>query len=242
MYNNSIKLVGNTTKKGKNMEEYLHLMKKSPLFYGINEDELYTLFKCCGAERTMYETGEYVFRMGESLDRVMILLKGKAAVVHEDFWGKKEELYCIREGEVFGETYSCARTPVLPVSVAAKEGCEVLFLNYQRMITFCSLACDFHTRLIHNLLRLVSEQNVRLENKLEHISRKTTREKILSYLSAQAMSQGGRSFDISHNRQELAEYLCVDRSAMSNELSKMRAEGILDFQRNHFVLYEREKG
>ena len=116
---------------------------------------------------------------------------------------------------------------------------RVLFLNYQRMITFCSLACSFHTRMIHNMLRMMSENNVKLEDKLEHICRKTTREKLLSYLSKEAITQGGRSFDIPHSRQELAEYLCVDRSAMSNELSKMKAEGILDFQRNHFVLYDR---
>jgi CRP-like cAMP-binding protein len=220
------------------MDEYLHLMKKSPLFYGINEEELYTLFKCCGAEQKVYEAGENIFRMGESLDRVMILLKGSAAVFKEDFRGRAQEMYRIREGEVFGETYSCARTPVLPVSLVAEENCEVMFLDYQRMITFCSLACDFHTRLIHNLLRLVSEQSVQLENKLEHITRKTTREKLLSYLSSVAVAQGSRTIVIPFNRQELAEYLCVDRSALSGELGRMRNEGILDFQKNKFTLYE----
>ncbi len=221
------------------MDEYLHLAKKSPLFYGINDDELYTLLKCTAAEDTRYEEGEYIFRMGESVNQVMILLRGRAVVLHENFWGEKEEIYHLREGELFGEAYSCARTPVLPVSLVSEGSSQVLFLDYQRMITFCSLACGFHTRMIHNMLRMVSENNVKLENKLEHVCRRTTREKLLSYLSGEAMAQGCRSFDIPHSRQELAEYLCVDRSAMSNELSKMRAEGILDFQRNHFVLYER---
>ena len=173
---------------------------------------------------------------------MLILLKGRARVIQENFWGHQEMIYHIREGELFGESYSCARTPVLPVSVVTEGPCEALFLNYQRMITFCSLACEFHTRFIHNMLRLVSEHNVKLENKLEHVCRKSTREKLLSYLSEQAISQWGRAFDIPHNRQELAEYLCVDRSAMSNELSKMRTEGILDFQKNHFVLYDRYDG
>ena len=221
------------------MDEYLHLAKKSPLFYGINDDELYTLLKCTAAEDTLYEEGEYIFRMGESMNQVMILLQGKAVVLHENFWGRQEEMYQIREGETSGEAYSCARTAVLPVSVMSRGNSRVLFLNYQRMITFCSLACSFHTRMIHNMLRMMSENNVKLEDKLEHICRKTTREKLLSYLSKEAITQGGRSFDIPHSRQELAEYLCVDRSAMSNELSKMKAEGILDFQRNHFVLYDR---
>ena len=180
--------------------------------------------------------------MGESVNKVLVLLRGKACVVQENFWGHQEHIYHIKEGELFGQSYSCARTPVLPVSVVAEGGCEALFLNYQRMITFCPLACDFHTRFIHNMLRLVSEHNVKLENKLEHVCRRTTREKLLSYLSEQAMAKGGRDFDIPHNRQELAEYLCVDRSAMSSELGKMRAEGILDFQKNHFVLHDQGAG
>ena len=224
------------------MEEWLPLVKKSPLFYGINDDELYTLLKCCASEQVLYEDGEYIFRMGESVNKVLVLLRGKACVIQENFWGHQEHIYHIKEGELFGQSYSCARTPVLPVSVVAVGGCETLFLNYQRMITFCPLACDFHTRFIHNMLRLVSEHNVKLENKLEHVCRRTTREKLLSYLSEQAMAKGGRDFDIPHNRQELAEYLCVDRSAMSSELSKMRAEGILDFQKNHFVLHDRGAG
>ena len=218
------------------MDEYLHLIRKAPLFYGINEEELYTLLKCAAAEAVDFEDGELIFRMGESVNKVMVLLEGRAAVIHENFWGQQERMFYIKEGEEFGEAYSCARTPVLPVSVAAEGKCLVLFLDYQRMITFCPMACDFHTRLIHNLLRLVSEQNVKLEHKLEHMSRKTTREKLLSYLSGQAIAAGGRSFDIPYSRRELAEYLCVDRSAMSNELSRMRAEGVLEFQRNHFTL------
>ena len=138
------------------MEEFLHLIKKSPLFYGINDEELYTLLKCCGAELVPYENGEYIFRMGESVNKVMILLRGRAWVLQENFWGRQEQIYQIKEGEMFGESYSCARTPILPVSVVTDGACQVLFLDYQRMITFCSLACDFHTRFIHNMLRLVS--------------------------------------------------------------------------------------
>lgn len=221
------------------MEKYLHLVKKSPLFYGITDDELYTLLKCCAGEQVLYEDGESIFRMGESVDKVVILLTGRARVIQENFWGQQENIFYVKEGELFGESYSCARTPVLPVSVVAEGACETLFLNYQRMITFCPLACDFHTRFIHNLLRLVSERNVKLESKLEHVCRKTTREKLLSYLSQQAIASGSRDFDVPYNRQELAEYLCVDRSAMSNELGKMRNEGMLEFRKKHFVLHDR---
>lgn len=223
------------------MDEYLQLMRQSPLFYGINEDELYTLLKCCDASQQVYEEGEAILRMGESMERVMLLLRGRALVFRETFWGEKEELMLLEEGQSFGEDYACARTAVLPVGVEALEECEILFLSYQRMITFCSLACSFHTRLIQNLLRLVSERSVNMEDKLEHVSRKTTREKLLSYLSKEAILQGNRSFDISYSRQELADYLCVDRSAMSGELGKLKREGVLDFQKNHFTLFHSQK-
>ncbi|EEG53267.1 cyclic nucleotide-binding domain-containing protein, partial [Enterocloster asparagiformis] len=114
------------------MEEFLHILRKSPLFYGVNDDELYTLLKCCAAEQTRYEEGEYIYRMGESLNSIMIMLSGSAMVVQENFWGRQEELFRVKEGEIFGESYSCARTAVLPVSVVTEGPCEVLFLQYQR--------------------------------------------------------------------------------------------------------------
>ena len=220
------------------MDDELCYVKKSPLFYGIGQEELYTLLKCCGEERETFETGERIFRMGEAVDRVMILLKGGAVVEKEDFWGRGEMLYELEEGDIFGEVYACARTPVLPVSVTASGACEAMFLDYQRILTFCSMACAFHTRLLHNLLRLVSDQNIRLTVQFEHISRRNTRQKLLSFLSSEAIRRGRASFDISLSRQELADYLSVDRSAMSSELGKLKKEGILDFQKNHFTLIQ----
>ena len=218
------------------MEELIDLLKRCPLFYGIKEDELYTLLKCCAAQEERYEAGELVLRMGEAMNSILIMVEGTAQVCQEDFWGQKEELYQLKEGDIFGQSYSCARTPALPVSVETAGPCRAVFLDYQRMITFCSLACEFHTRLIQNLLRLLSEANVKLENRSRHMTRKTTREKLLSYLSQQALLRGSREFEIPYNRQELADYLGVDRSAMSSELGKLKAEGVLDYRRNWFGL------
>ena len=170
------------------MEELVDLLKRCPLFYGIKEDELYTLLKCCAAQEERYEAGELVLRMGEAMNSILIMVEGTAQVCQEDFWGQKEELYQLKEGDIFGQSYSCARTPALPVSVETTGPCRAVFLDYQRMITFCSLACGFHTRMIHNMLRMVSENNVKLENKLEHVCRRTTREKLLSYQSGEAMA------------------------------------------------------
>ena len=221
------------------MEELCYLLKRCPLFYGIREEELYTLLKCCAAREERYEPGELILRMGEAMNSIMVLAEGKVLVFQEDFWGQREELYHLGEGEVFGQSYSCARTPALPVQLVTESACRTVFLDYQRMITFCSLACDFHTRLIQNLLRLLAEANVGFENRGRHMSRRTTREKLLSYLSQQALQWGSRSFEIPYNRQDLADYLGVDRSAMSSELGKMKAEGILNYRKNWFELMER---
>ena len=218
------------------MKENFQSLKKSPLFYGIREDELYTLIKCCGGEEAEFERGEPLFRMGESLYRIMILLEGSVEIEREDFWGKKRILKILGEGESFGAVYACSRTAVLPVSLTAVESSRALFLDYQRMCSFCTLACSFHTRLIQNFLRLVSEESAYMENRLWHMSAGTTREKLLSYLSEAAIEQGSREIDLKLSRQELADYLAVDRSAMSSELGKLKKEGILDFKKNHFEL------
>ena len=218
------------------MEELVDLLKRCPLFYGIKEDELYTLLKCCAAQEERYEAGELVLRMGEAMNSILIMVEGTAQVCQEDFWGQKEELYQLKEGDIFGQSYSCARTPALPVSVETTGPCRAVFLDYQRMITFCSLACEFHTRLIQNLLRIVARKNLMLNQKIEFISKRSTREKLMAYLTAQAKAADSHTFSIPYNRQELADYLGVERSAMSAELGKLKKEGILDFHKNHFQI------
>ena len=139
-------------------------------------------------------------------------------------------------GEIFGENYASAGNKTLPVSIKAAEKSEVLFLDYKRSLTFCTMACPFHSMMVHNLISIMSTNKGRAEEKLEHISQKTTRDKLRSYLSCRALQEGSSSFDIPYNRQELADYLGVDRSAMSSELGKMKADGILEFKKNHFTL------
>lgn len=188
----------------------MSLMRKSSLFYGINDDGPYTLSKCCALERVLYEDGKYIFRMEGPVNTALVLLRGEACAIQKNFRGHQEHIYHIEEGELFGQSYSRARTPVLPVSAVAERGCEVLSLNYQRMIIFRPLAYNFHIRFAHSMLRLASEYNVKPENRLEHIRRRTTREEFLFYLSRQVMAKGGGVFDISHSCQKLVEHSCVD--------------------------------
>ena len=132
--------------------------------------------------------------------------------------------------------YACLGNEEIINNAVAVRQSEVLFLDINRIITMCPSGCQFHGRLIRNLLSVIATKNKILTQKLEHMSQRSTREKLLSYLSEQAQRVGKESFDIPFNRQQLADFLSVDRSAMSNELSKMRKEGLLEFDRNHFVL------
>ena len=220
----------------KHMEEALSCIGRMPIFNGIEEEELYTLIKCCDGQMAMFENDQWIFQAGEELGYIMVVLKGRLAVVQEDFWHQQKEMIYIMPGEIFGENYASAGNKILPVSIKAAEKSEVLFLDYKRSLTFCTMACPFHSMMVHNLISIMSTNKGRAEEKLEHISQKTTRDKLRSYLSCRALQEGSSSFDIPYNRQELADYLGVDRSAMSSELGKMKADGILEFKKNHFTL------
>lgn len=224
------------------MEEALSCIGRMPIFSGIAEEELYTLIKCCDGQMAVFEKDQWIFQAGEELGYIMVVLKGCLAIIQEDFWHEQKEAAYILPGEIFGEGYASAGNRSLHVSIKAAENSEVLFLDYERSLTFCTMACPFHSLMVHNLIKIMSGNKSNAEEKLEHISQKTTRDKLRSYLSSKALQEGSNRFDIPLNRQELADYLGVDRSAMSSELGKMKAEGILDFKKNHFVLIVKEQG
>lgn len=218
------------------MKKYLHLLKQAKLFENIAEDEIESMLQCLAAEQRSYEKGEAIFHSGERITALALLLEGAVHIQKEDYWGNLSILNEITEGEVFGEVYAClGKEEMLYNAVAVKES-VILFLDMNKILTVCPSACPFHSHLIQNLLSVMASKNKALTQKLEHMSKRTTREKLLSYLSGQSIKAGSSSFDISFNRQQLADYLSVDRSAMSNELCKMRDEGMLSFSRNHFVL------
>ncbi|NLZ38191.1 MAG: Crp/Fnr family transcriptional regulator [Firmicutes bacterium] len=218
------------------MKDILPAIKKSPLFYGIDENELLSMLACLSAIRKSYDKNEYIYRAGEAVTTVGIVCCGSVQVIKEDFWGNRAIISQLTTGDSFGEAFSCAQVGLISVSVVAAEQAEVLLLDYKKIITTCSSNCTFHSHLIQNMLKILANKNIELTQKVEHMSKRTTREKLLSYLSAEAMKRGSNVFEIPFNRQELADYLSVDRSAMCNELSKLRAEGLLSYKRNHFEL------
>jgi CRP-like cAMP-binding protein len=212
------------------------ILKKSPLFNGIAEGDMQALLDCLSASTRSFESGSFIFLAGETVTVVGVVLNGGVNILQEDFWGNRTILAHIAPGGLFGEAFSCAGIDKLPVSVLATQPTDVLLIDYKRISKTCSSSCVFHTRMIQNMMEILARKNVMLTQKIEHVTRHTTREKLLSYLSQQAIQVGERKFEVPFNRQELADYLSVDRSAMSLELCKMRDDGILSFHKNHFEL------
>lgn len=215
------------------MEQYFSVLKSCPLFVGIEERQYAALLDCLGARVRSYGKGKAILHAGEPATQVGVVLVGSVQVCREDADGNRTIMAAIGPGGLFGEAYACAHTPSLPVSVWAAEHCEILLLNLSRVTTVCSSACDFHNLLIANLLRVLAQKNVFLTGKMEHLGKRTLREKLISYLRSQETA-AGRTFTIPFDRQALADYLCADRSALSRELARLRQEGVVEYRKNQF--------
>lgn len=214
----------------------LETIKKCPLFADIRDSQLETLLNCLTAVTRTYSKDEFVFMAENKASSVGIVLTGGVYIIQEDFWGNRTIIAHIEPAGMFGEAFSCAGTDKLPVSVVAASESEVMMIDYRKIVTSCSSACVFHTQLIKNMLSIIARKNIMLTRKIEHLSMRTTREKLLSFLSTQAVQAKSSIVKIPFNRQELADYLCVDRSALSRELSLMQHEGLLRYEKNRFEL------
>ncbi len=218
------------------MEKFIHVLKRTKLFAGVGEEDITAMLSCLGARLCTYKKGEYVLRQGERLDDILLLAEGSLHIQRDDYWGNRSILGHIEVGEIFGEAYVAPESGTLLNDVVALTDCSVFFFDVKRIITTCSSACRFHTMVVQNLFFAISERNRGLVQKLGYMSRRTTREKLIAYLSEEAKRQNSAYITIPFNRQQLADYLSVDRSAMSNELSKMRDDGLLEFEKNCFRL------
>lgn len=218
------------------MEKYLPVLKKSVLFSGVKEEDIRALLSCVEAKVRRYGKGEYVLQQGEYLDDIAVLTEGSLHIQNDDYWGNRSILGRITIGEIFGEAYAFSREEPLMNDVVAIEDSTVMFINAKKVISTCSSACRFHTLVVQNLFSVLSEKNKKLVQKLGHIGKRSTREKLISYLSQESKRQKSAEITIPFNRQQLADFLSVDRSAMSNELCKMRDEGLLTFRKNVFRL------
>ena len=221
------------------MKKYISILQRSQLFAGVGEANIEAMLDCLSANLRDYKKGEYVLRGGERVDNVMLLASGSLNIQKDDFWGNRSIVNHISAGEMFGEAYATPDSIPILNDVIALEDSDVMVFDFRKIFTVCSSACRFHTTVVQNLFFAISEKNRQLVQKLGHMSRRTTRDKLISYLSEQAKRNGSSTFSIPFNRQQLADFLCVDRSAMSNELCKMRDEGLLTFVRSRFTLISR---
>jgi CRP-like cAMP-binding protein len=218
------------------MEKYITILKRTQLFSGVGDDEISAMLNCLQAKLFTYKKGEYVFREGEHIDKITVLVEGKLLIQKDDFWGNRSIVNVIGVGELFGESYVAPESGAILNDVIAEENSVVIFFDVRRLLTVCSSACKFHSIVVQNLFFAISEKNRQLFQKIGHMSKRSTRTKLISYLSEEAKRQNNSSFTIPFNRQQLADFLSVDRSAMSNELCKMRDEGLIEFEKNSFKL------
>jgi len=216
--------------------DYVQILNKTRLFSGINPKDLENMLSCFQIKAKSCRRGDFIYRAGERIKCLAVLAEGSLFMQKDGYWGNRIILNHISVGEVFGAAYALSQGEPLPFDVVAAENCTVLFFNAESIMTPCPCNCACHTALIKNLIISLSRRNRLLMQKIDFMSQRTIRDKLAAYLTAQYTQAGSEEFDIPLNRQQLADFLSVDRSALSNELSKMREEGMLEYSRNHFVL------
>ena len=209
---------------------------RSPLFAGIASADMDAMLGCIGYHVRTFQKGDIIAFEEETINHVGVVISGAVDMIKEDVWGNRTMLLRSYPEDVFGETFACGEDSLSVVTFAAAQDSKVLFLHFGRVMHTCSHACVFHQALVENMVRLIARKNRELMRKVEVVSKKTLREKILAYLSIQAQSQGQRRFEIPLGRIEWAEYLCADRSALTRELAKMKEEGLIDYHRNSFEI------
>lgn len=218
------------------MKEILPLLQTCPLFNGITPEDLSNILGCLGARQIQAKKGQAIFREGDTTVFIGIVLTGSVQLIREDYYGNRSIVAHIEPKQLFGESYAFSGAQALPVSVVADEDSQILLLDSRRITVCCSNACSFHSQVIFNLLRLVATKNLVLHQKIQITSKRSTREKLMAYLVTQAKLQNSKIFTIPYDRQALADYLEVDRSGLSAEISKMRREGIIECEKNSFRL------
>lgn len=211
-------------------------ISKTVLFKGTSEDEVKSMLQCMKAYTKRFQKGEYIYRMDSLVKEIGLVLSGNVRIERDELWGDRSILSYLSAGQVFAEAYACAFNQPLMVNVISATDSEILFLNIDQIFSSCPTGCQFHGKLVKNLLSVMAQKNLSLSQKINDITPKSIRGRLMSYLTCQYAKKGTPDFEIPFNRQQLADYLCVDRSSMSNELSKMQREGLITFEKNRFSL------
>ena len=218
------------------LEKYYNQIKNSPGFYGMNDEELRGLLECFNARIRRYEKDEMIIRQGDMIANIYLILDGEVNIEKDSYWGRRIIISRLSRNDNLALSFVGSKDVESSVDAIAIKDTLVLVLSYEKCTSMCQNACTRHKVLINNLFQILSKENIELIQKIENVSQKTIRDKLLTYLSNEAQKRHSNSFDIHFNRQDLADYLNVDRSAMSFELSKLQKEGLIEYNKNHFEL------
>ena len=223
------------------MKKYIDILTKCALFRGVDASELEGLLKCLSVQEKTYDKNESILIAGTRVNSIGILIEGAAQILREDADGNRAILSDLNPADLFGEAYAAAGWNEIPITVVATGSCLVLWIPFHAVVEQCSFSCDYHKLLIENLIKLIAEKNILMNEKMRLLSCKTTREKLLTYLRDYSEIVGTRRFKIPFSRNELADYISVDRSAMSRELGILRDQGLIQFHKNAFELSDQVK-
>jgi CRP-like cAMP-binding protein len=218
--------------------KYMEILLKVSLFDGIAPIELEALLGCIGARQKNYLKDEYIINAGDDVTGVGIVLAGSVQVLKEDKDARRTILAGLSIGDIFQEVFACAGIKKSPVTVLATSSADILFVDYEKIVHSCANSCNFHSRLISNMLRILAGKNLDLNKKIDFLSIKSLRERLTAYLLEQSTMSMSRSFELPFDRSGVADYLNADRSAVSRELSRMKQEGLIDYYKNSFKLLD----
>lgn len=218
------------------MEKYFNQIKNSPLFFGMNEEELKGILECFNARIKSYESGEMIIRQSDVITNLYLVLEGKVNIEKDTYWGRRIIISKLGVNDNIAMSFVACKAVESTIDAVAAEDTKLLMLNYEKCTSMCQNACTRHKVLISNMFEILAKENLELLQKIENVSQKSIRDKLLTYLSNEARKCKNNSFEIPFNRQDLADYLNIDRSAMSFELSKLQKEGLIEYDRNKFLL------
>ena len=218
------------------IENYYNQIKNSPVFYGMNDEELRGLLECFHARVRKYEKDEMIIRQGDIVSNIYLILEGAVNIEKDSYWGRRIIISRLGKNDNLALSFVGSKNIESNVDAITVENTLVLILGYEQCTSMCQNACTRHKVLINNLFQILSRENIELIQKIENVSQKTIRDKLMTFLSNEAQKKHSNSFSIQFNRQDLADYLNVDRSAMSFELSKLQKEGLIKYDKNKFEL------
>lgn len=221
------------------MEEILIVLEKTELFKNLTIDEIKKSLKDLNAKKQHFKKNNLIYELGKPIDKIGLVISGNAHVIKEDFWGNRTILTQLKKGNIFGEVMSFQKNKNPNINVEVSKKSEILFLDFKKIFDSDEVLESYNKKLVLNMFSIVTKKSVLLTEKIEHITKKSIREKVFSYLSACSFKCENDSFKIPFNRQELADYLSVERTALSRELGKMQEENLISFKNNEFKLIKK---